>query len=168
MIIMMMMILIMIRHCRARGLPRRPRASRPWAARRRRGALRAWGRPGLLILLSGKDKGGPSKGGFLNDILFRKPPLLGPPLSWSNCYFVVWGHWFAMTTYIYIYIYIYSYIYIYIYIYAKAWVCYDIYIYIYRERERDLLSALGADGGWEVAAGTFASLGDSLRCMRTF
>ena len=51
-------------------------------------------------LCSGKDKGGPSKGGFLNNQLFsytvlsvcndminrlfRRPPLLGPPLSCAN------------------------------------------------------------------------------------
>ena len=74
-------------------------------------------RPSCYPLISGKDKGGPSKGGFLNNRLFswimydsytptinfitqiyrsvygsnrlfRKPPLLGPPLS---CYpLIVW------------------------------------------------------------------------------
>ena len=34
-----------------------------------------------FIMFLAQDKGGPSKGGFLNNILFRKPPLLGPPLS---------------------------------------------------------------------------------------
>ena len=69
----------------------------------------------VIVQCSGKDKGGPSKGGFLNNqlfsytvlyvcneingvykhdvlfmknnILFRKPPLLGPPLS---CAKVCW------------------------------------------------------------------------------
>ena len=74
-----------------------------------------------------------------NSILFRKPPLLGPPWSLPdnsfNIHFIrIWATpgpartWRSAprATIIYIYIYIYMYIHLYI----------HIYIYIYRERER--------------------------------
>ena len=35
----------------------------------------------IVVSILAQDKGGPSKGGFPNNRLFRKPPLLGPPLS---------------------------------------------------------------------------------------
>ena len=38
-------------------------------------------RPYNSNLAQDKDLCGPSKGGFLNNRVFRKPPLLGPPLS---------------------------------------------------------------------------------------
>ena len=95
-----------------------------------------------------------------NDRLFRKPPLLGPPLSCANkhkgserprkpepggihiyiyiyiyicMYICIYAY---MYSYIYIYIYIhmyytYMYVYIYIYIYMYTCICMNIYIYIY-------------------------------------
>ena len=45
----------------------------------------------IYIGPAGKDKGSTSKGGFLNNRLFRKPPLKGPPSSCQQTVTVTQG-----------------------------------------------------------------------------
>ena len=62
--------------------------------------------------------------------LFRKPPLLGPPLSLSETRRLSAGSPAAGEKGVYVYMYVYIYIYIYTHIYIYIHTCIYIYIYI--------------------------------------
>ena len=113
--------------------------------------------PAVLSYYLAQNKGGPGKGCFLNNllisytdlncvmkmmvyvykqyiiqennILFRKPPLLGPPLSLPELYTRVPQTVSGTSIRLYVCIYMYIYIYICIYTYVYTYTC--IYIYIY-------------------------------------
>ena len=93
-----------------------------------------------MLIYSGKDKGGPSKDGFLNNYgRGRKGKHQCWKQSLELCNIQTRMRGCEMSTmYIYIYIYTHMCIYIYICTHVYIYIYIYLYIYIYRERERDI------------------------------